>query len=64
MKTLKTLLGTAFLSAVLLSFAGTESHATKQTVNGKSYSSPVQDTIPKKDTIRKDTVKRDTMRLF
>lgn len=59
---MKTLLSTAFLSIVLLSFASTETRASKETINGKTYSA-VQDTIPKKDTIRKDTLKRDTMRL-
>lgn len=62
--TMKTLLSTAFLSIVLLTFASTESRATKETVNGKSFSTPVQDTIPKKDTLRKDTLRRDTLRLF
>jgi hypothetical protein len=61
---MKTLLSTAFLSIVLLTFASTESRATKETVKGKSFSTPVQDTIPKKDTLRKDTLRRDTLRLF
>jgi len=59
---MKTLLSTAFLSLVFLSFAGTESNA-KETVKGKVYSIQ-QDTIPKKDTILKDTVKRDSVVLF
>lgn len=60
---MKALLSTVFLSVVLLSFAGTESNA-KETVKGKVYSTQVQDTIPKKDTILKDTIKRDSVRLF
>lgn len=61
---MKTLLSTAFLSLVLLSFAGTGSKDSTQVLNGKAYSAPVQDTIPKKDTIRKDTITRDTLRVF
>ncbi|MBN8879998.1 MAG: hypothetical protein E6Q24_11855 [Chitinophagaceae bacterium] len=63
---MKTLLCTACLSLVLLSFASTDSRSVKkETSNCAAYSSPAQDTIPKKDTSnRKDTIRRDTLRFF
>ena len=62
---MKTLLSTAFMSLVLLSFASPENRtAKKETVNCAVYSTPAQDTVPKKKdtTTRRDTLRRDTLR--
>lgn len=61
---MKTLFCAAFLSLVLLSFASPENRSVKkETLNSASYSSPTQDTVPKKDTsTRRDTLRRDTLR--
>jgi hypothetical protein len=57
---MKALFSTAFLSLVVLAFAGTEKNTVKQDeFNTVTCMSVYQDTIPKRDTMHKKDKKKD-----